>query len=162
MEIKQSKNLQYERNKFVSFTKWKDTFGNFFIFPTVCFERKIDLSFYIKATTITFLLFKYRFRISICSEKKLHTDDIKWRFVHYENFIKWIEVQYHKKITIKDLEKIIKEKPYLKGVINNNTLSNHYLKLFLVREILNNSNNTYKNNKEQELLEQLGKNILNN
>lgn len=159
MKIKQYKNFQYNKNKFISITRWKDTFGNFFILPSICFERNIDLSFYIKATTITLLLFKYRIRFSICSNKNLPIDDVKWRFSHYEKFIKWMEKEYKKNITIKDLEKIIQEKPYLKGIINNNTLSNHYLKLFIAREILNKPNNSYKA-KEQELLDQLGENIL--
>lgn len=137
-----TKNKFISKNKFLSYAKWKDRGGVFFIFPSVMIETNVDLGIEVQATRLTWAMGRYRWRIDIGKYNPLPKGEIVWNKVGLDGFVRWAKSSCRRKWGKSDIESVIKDKEEWKKLIVKKGLDTHYMRILIAREIMDNEQNS--------------------
>lgn len=121
---------------FTTKRKWYDYGGIFFIFPTIMVEKNIDLN------VDTLLLRRTIFAIGYhrwSFDKGKYNPLVKKKIVSKEelsHFVSWCKKKTNNKWSIQDVELVLSEDEGIKKMVNHVDLNNHYVKLILLKEMI--------------------------
>lgn len=133
-----TKNKFISKNKFLSYAKWKDRGGVFFIFPSIMIETKVDLGIEVQVSRLTWAIGRYRWRLDIGNYQPLPSGDIVWSKVGLDSFSRWAKNSCKRKWGKSDIENVIKDKNEWKKLIVKKGLDKHYMRILIAREIMDN------------------------
>lgn len=154
-----SKSYDAEQNKvkkngqFTSKRKWYDYQGIFFYIPTIMKEENIDLNV---DTTVTRTIIAFGYRrwsfdkgiYNPFKEQKI------WKKEGLEDFLNWCKLKTKNRWSVQDIELVFKENEGLKTLVYSVGLKKHYIKLLLLKEMIEMRNNTDINDDDPTILKQ--------
>lgn len=154
-----SKTYDSDQNKikktgfFTSKRKWYDYQGIFFFIPTIMREKNIDLNVDTKVTRtiIAFGYHRWSFDKGFYSPFK---EQNVWRKDGLEDFLNWCKLKTKNKWSSQDVELVFKENEGIKKLVYSVGLKKHYIRLLLLKEMIEMRNNTDINDDDPTLLKQ--------
>lgn len=132
MENKRSKNFFLSKNKFVSFTFWKNKEEMFSVLPGFFIEKNIDKGLEIVINRYVFSLGRKRLEINTGIYSPRNTI-LNWKDSGLEDFIIWMRKNGNVNFNKNNVETFLKENPEWKNLITISNCKNYYIKLLLAK-----------------------------
>lgn len=128
-------NKIYKIGKITSKRKWYDYKGMFFIFPSVMYEKNIDLNVDTKINRLTIAVGYHRWSFDkgyynpIIEKKSWDKDGLK-------DFLSWAGLKTKRKWIEQDVVSTLSQNKSLKRLVYTVGLKKHYVKLMLLTEMI--------------------------
>lgn len=149
------RNTVKEAGKIQSKRKWYDYKGNFFIIPSIMYEKNIDLNVDVKVNRLIIAIGYHRWSFDFGFYNPILPKKI-WDKSGVDDFLSWAKLKTDNNYnwTIKDIESVLNLNKKLKELIYTVGIKKHYIRLILLRDMLNFRNNLNINDNDPEILKQ--------
>lgn len=130
-----SKNTIKKAGKFKSNRKWYDYKGNMFLFPTIMYEKNIDLNVEVQVNRFIIGIGYYRWSFDYgvynpIIEKRL------WDKRGVSEFLVWAKSKTKSSWSGNDIDSVLTKNRALKRLIYTVGIEKHYIKIMLLREMI--------------------------